>query len=73
MPGFGADQGVTSEPVEDPEAGEAKQASLGDVEAREAELGELGGGEDLVLGEDRDAEPVALGERADHAEQVGRA
>jgi len=71
VPGFGADQGVPAEPVEDPESGEAEQSTLGDVEAGEGELGDLGGGEHLMLGEDRDQTTVPVGEAAQHDQGIG--
>ena len=70
VPGFGADEGMPAEPVHHPEADESEQAPLGEIEAAEAQLGELGGGEDLVLGQDRDDEAVPCGEGADDAERV---
>ncbi len=62
---------MPAEPVENPEAGEAQQSTLGDVEAGKGELGDLGGGEHLVLGEDRHQATVPVGEAAQHDEGIG--
>ena len=70
VPGLGADERVPAEPVEHAEAGEAKQPALGDIEAREGELGDLVRGENLMLGEDGDETTVPVGEGAQHDQRI---